>query len=79
MELLIKWLTKLLKSTKIKAMDPNVNGKIIPENEQVKPLCVTIDSNLYFSSHIKEICGKVSQKTSALVGLRDYISGEKAI
>ena len=47
----------------------NVSRKIIPENEQVKLLGIAIDSNLDFNSHIKEICGKVSQKTSALARL----------
>ena len=43
-----------------------VNGKIIPEDEKVKLLGVTIDSNLNFNAHTKKICDKVSQKTSAL-------------
>ena len=56
----------------------NVNGKIVLEDEQVKPLGVTIDNNLKFNSHIKENCGKVYQKTSALSRLRGYISEKKA-
>ena len=44
----------------------NVNGKIVLEDEQVRLLGVTIDNNLNFNSHIKETCGKVNQKTSAL-------------
>ena len=44
----------------------NVNGKIISEDEQVKLLGAVIDNSLNFSSHIKEICGKVNKKTSAL-------------
>ena len=32
----------------------NVNGKIIPGDEQMKLPCVTIDSNLNFNSHSKE-------------------------
>ena len=56
----------------------NVNGKIIPEDELVKLLGVTIDSNLTFNAHIKGICGKVNQKASALSRLRDYISEKKA-
>ena len=56
----------------------NVNGKIIPEAEKVKLLGITNDSNLNFDSHIKEICGKVNQKTSTLFGLRGYIGEKKA-
>ena len=41
-------------------------------------LGVTIDNNLNFNSHIKENCGKVYQKTSALSRLRGYISEKKA-
>ena len=50
--------------------DIYVDGKIIPDNEQVKLLEVTI-------SKIKVICGKVNQKSSALARLRGYISKEK--
>ena len=56
----------------------NVNGKIVLEDEQVRLLGVTIDNNLNFNSHIKENCGKVYQKTSALSRLRGYISEKKA-
>ena len=43
--------------------------KIILEDDQVRLLGVTIDHNLNFNSHIKEYCGKVYQKTSALTRL----------
>ena len=56
----------------------NVNEKIVLEDEQVRLLGVTIDNNLNFNSHIKENCGKVYQKTSALSRLRSYISEKKA-
>ena len=55
-----------------------MNEEIFPEDEQVKLLGVTIDSNLHFSSHIKDICGKVNQNTNALSRLRGYISEMKA-
>ena len=57
----------------------NVNGKIVLEDEQVRLLGVTIDNNLNFNSHIKENCGKVYQKTSALSRLRGYISEKNTI
>ena len=38
----------------------------------------SVHNNLNFSSHIKEICGKVNQKTSALSRLLGYINGKKA-
>ena len=41
-------------------------------------LGVTIEKNQNFNSHIKENCGKVYQKTSALSRLRGYISEKKA-
>ena len=56
----------------------NVNGKIVLEDEQVRLMGVTIDNNLNFNSHIKENCGKVHQKTSALSRLRGYISDKEA-
>ena len=43
----------------------------------MKRFGVTIDSNLNFDSNIKEIYGKVNQKTSAFARLRDYIREEK--
>ena len=55
-----------------------MNGKIVLEDEQVKLLGVTIDNSLNFNSHIKEICGKVNQKTSALFSLWCYSSEKKA-
>jgi len=56
----------------------NLNGKIIPEDEQVKLLGVSIDSNLHFNSDIKRIWYKEDQKTSALSRLRGYVSKKKA-
>ena len=56
----------------------HLNVKIIPEDELVKLLGVTIDNNLNFNSYIKEICGIVNQKTSAFSRLRDYINEKKA-
>ena len=44
----------------------------------MKLLGVTINNNLHFSSHIKEICGRVHQKTNTLSRLRGYISEKKA-
>ena len=55
-----------------------MNGKIVLEDEQVRLLGVTIDNNLNFNSHIKENCGKVHRKTSALSRLRGYIREKKA-
>jgi len=57
----------------------NVNGKIILEGEQVKLLGVNINNNLNFNSHIKEIGGKVNEKTRAFSKLRGYVSEKKAI
>ena len=56
----------------------NMNGKVIPEDEQVKFLGAIIDNNLHFDSNIKEICGEVNQKTSALSRWRGYISEKEA-
>ena len=41
-------------------------------------LGVTVDNNLHFSSHIREICSKVNQKTYAFSRLRGCISEKKA-
>ena len=54
-----------------------MSGKIVLDDEQVRLLGVTVDNNLNFNSHIKENCGKVYQKTSALSRLRGYISEKK--
>ena len=56
----------------------NVNGKVLQEDERVKLLGFTIDNNLNINLHIKEICGSVDQKTSALSRIRGYISEKKA-
>ena len=50
-----------------------MNEKIISENMQMKLLGVTIDGNLNFNSHIKEICRKIDHKTSALFRLPEHI------
>ena len=44
----------------------------------MKCLGVTIDNNLNFGSHIKEIRVKINQKTSTLSRLQGYISEKKA-
>ena len=44
----------------------------------MKLLGVTIDNDLHFNSHIKEIYGRVNQKTNALSRLRGYITEKKA-
>ena len=55
-----------------------MNGKVIPEDEQVRLLGSINDKNLNFDSHIKEICGKVNQKTSVISRMRGYISKKKS-
>ena len=55
-----------------------MNEKIVLEDEKVKLLGGNSDISLSFNSHIKEICGKVNQKTSALSRLRCYINEKKA-
>ena len=44
----------------------------------VKLLGVTIDNDLTFYPHIKDLCNKVSQKTRALMRIRSDLSHEKA-
>ena len=55
-----------------------MNGKIIPEDVQVKLLGATIDNNLKFHSHIEKMRYKVNQKTSSLSRLRGYMNEKKA-
>ena len=44
----------------------NVNGKIIPCSNEVKLLGITIDNELIFKKHIKDLCKRASYKLHAL-------------
>ena len=50
----------------------------ISSTNHVKLLKVTIDNRLDFSKHIEAICKQASQKTSAILQIRSYISTDKA-
>ena len=50
----------------------------ISSTNHVKLLGVTIDNKLDFSKHIEAICKQASQKTSAILRIRNYLSIDKA-
>ena len=55
----------------------NVNGKIIPCSNEVKLLGITIDNELKFKKHIKDLCQKASYKLHALRRIRGYLTVER--
>ena len=56
----------------------NVNGKIIPYSNEVKLLEITIDNELKFKKHIKDLSKKASYKLHALRRIRGCLAVEKA-
>ena len=44
----------------------DIDGNIIPEQNEIKLLGVTIDQKLNFDSHVKSFCKKANQKVRAL-------------
>ena len=56
----------------------NVNGKITPCSNEVKFLGITIDNELKFKKHIKDLSKKASYKLHFLRRIRGYLTVEKA-
>ena len=56
----------------------DIGNVSINSTNHVKLLGVTIDNKLDFSKHIEAICKQASQKTSAILRIRNYISIDKA-
>ena len=55
-----------------------VNGQTIKASPSVKLLGVTIDENLTFSEHIRNLCEKANSNVSALLRIRSLLSTQKA-
>jgi len=53
-----------------------IDEQIIKSSADLKLLGVTLDDELSFSTHIKDICKKLSKKVGVLVRLRNMISRE---
>ena len=47
---------------------------VIKNSKEQKILRATIDNNLIFKSHIKNLCKKASQKIGALSGLSNHLN-----
>ena len=73
-------IASIIKQLKILGHGTNKLQMVLYRNKsfRVRLLGVTIDHNLNFISHIKEYCGKVYLKTSALTRVLGYISEKKA-
>ena len=56
----------------------DIDGNIIPEQNKVKLLGVTIDQKLNFDSHVKSFCKKANQKVRALRRIRTFINFKSA-
>ena len=52
----------------------NIGTNVVMSSDIVKLLGVKIDSQLTFDPHIKEVCKKASQKTRALLRLRNHLN-----
>ena len=55
----------------------NINGLNFKNCKEVEVLGITIDRNLNFKGHIKNICRKAGQKLSALLRISSHINTDK--
>ena len=55
-------------------LQANINNDIICTSKSEKLLGVTIDCNLNFEEHVKNLCNKASHKVSALARISSYMS-----
>ena len=56
----------------------NIHDKEIKNSSEVELLGITVDSQLKFKNHIDNLCGKASYKLHALLGIRNFLTVEKA-
>ena len=56
----------------------DIDGNIIPEQNEIKLLGVTIDQKLNFDSHLKSFCKKANQKVRAWRRIRTFINFKSA-
>ena len=57
----------------------NFNNFAIKNSKEVKILGITLDRNMNFHTHIKNICRKAGQKLSALLRISPYLDQRKKV
>ena len=65
------------KPNNIEKCSINVNQQIIKEEDKVKLLGITIDNQLKFDSHIKNMCKEAGKKINALARIAPYLNENK--
>ena len=56
----------------------NIHDKEIKNSSKVELLGITVDSQLKFKNHIDNLCRKASYKLHALLGIRNFLTVERA-
>jgi len=64
----------LITRNKNESIKVHIDGKDITNCRELKLLGVTVDSDLTFKSHIREICKKASNKIGVISRLKNLIS-----
>ena len=54
----------------------NIHDKEIKNSSKVELLGITVESQLKFKNHIDNLCRKASYKLHALLGIRNFLTGE---
>ena len=57
----------------------NFNNFVIENSKEVEILGITVDRNMNFHTHIKNICRKTGQKLSALLRISPYLDQRKKV
>ena len=57
----------------------NFNNFVIKNSKEVEILGITLDRNMNFHTHIKNICRKAGQKLSALLRISPYLDQRKKV
>ena len=65
------------KPNNVEKCSVNVNRQIIKEEDKVKLLGVTIDNQLKFDDHIKNMCKEAGKKINALARIAPYLNEDK--
>ena len=65
------------KPNNVEKYSVNVNRQIIKEEDKVKLLGVTIDNQLKFDDHIKNMCKEAGKKINALARIAPYLNEDK--
>ena len=73
-----KFQVMFLGLTKNQNLALEINGNAIGNSEEIKLLCVTIDSQLNFKSHITGLYVKANRKVSAFARVAKHVDFHKA-